>query len=182
YAEHEVLRMEWFADDAGRSKKTLGALAADRRRRKFGRQNTGLAAAFASEGIGIAGIDDQSARVAALDLCATPLNRCRGAFRAGKHAGNAGWRLEHRQHHIGPVAIANAGLGRGQPHAGNGRQVGVAFWSKRRNGRGHGGHSRARATLASPESIIPASAVSLEYLDYGFRHSLGWAGMTLFCA
>src|SRR5262249_21254788 len=53
---------------------------------------------------------------------------------------------------------------------------------KRRNGRGHSGHSRARATLASPESIIPASAVSLEYLDYGFRHSLGWAGMTLFCA
>src|SRR6516225_5176529 len=46
------------------------------------------------------------------------------------------------------------------------------FGRKRRDVWGHTGHSGARAMLASPESIIPASVVSFEYWDYGFRRSL----------
>ena len=62
----EGLRIERLADHAGRSEKHLGSLAADRGCCKFGRQRTGLPAAFAGKGIGIAGIDDQRACVAAL--------------------------------------------------------------------------------------------------------------------
>ena len=105
----ESLRRQRLADDAGRSQKHFGGLAADRGGGELGGEGASLASAFAGEGVGIAGIDDQRPGARALDPGAAPFDRRRRAFRAREHAGDAGALVEHRQHDVGAVAVADAG-------------------------------------------------------------------------
>ena len=53
------------------------------------------------ERVGVAGIDDQRARLAGGKMRAAPVDRRRGAFRAREHARDGRRRVEQRQHHVG---------------------------------------------------------------------------------
>ena len=79
---------------------------------------------LAGEGIGIAGIDDQRARGAALELRAAPVDRRGRAFRAREHAGDRRALVEQREQHVGAPGVADAGGGGGEPHAVDRRHVG----------------------------------------------------------
>ena len=103
------------------------------------------AAVLAGEGVGVAGIDDQRARLAGLHIGAAPFDRRRRAFRAREHAGHAGACLEQGQQHVGAAGIADAGGGRRQPHAVDCRHGGHVLGGEGRDG---GGHSRR--ALSSP--------------------------------
>src|ERR1017187_3294828 len=95
------------------------------------------AAAFPGEGIGVAGIDHQRARFAGFEMGPAPFDWRRRAFRFGEHAGRAGALVEQRQQHVGAPGIADAGLGRGQPHADDRRQVRHLLRGEGGDGGGH---------------------------------------------
>ncbi len=67
------------ADDAGRAHKHLARRAAKMRRRLVHDLLDGLAPAIAGEGIGVAGVDDERARLAARDALAADLDLGRAA-------------------------------------------------------------------------------------------------------
>ena len=100
-----------------------------------------LASGLAGERIGIARIDHEGARAAALDARAAPIDRSGGTFRAREHAGRHRARVEERQQHVGAAGIADAG-GRGrQPHAFDRRHVGKVRGRERGDGGCHGSAS-----------------------------------------
>ncbi len=67
-----------------------------------------------------------------------PFDRRRRAFRSGEHAGRRGAGVEQRQQHVGAPGIADAGLGGGQPHAGDRRHVRHVLRGEGGDGGGHG--------------------------------------------
>ena len=67
---------------------------------------------------------------AALEPGAAPFDRRRRAFRAREHAGDAGAVVEHREHHVGAVAVVDAGGGGRQSHAGDGGMSGIDFGAR----------------------------------------------------
>ena len=93
---------------------------------------------FAGEGVGVAGIDQQGAGLAALDPCATPIHRRRGAFRFGEHPRDSRSFVEQRQHDVGAPFVAHAGGAGGETHAVDRRNFGGGFGSERRNNGGFG--------------------------------------------
>ena len=95
------------------------------------RHARGVAALLAGEGIGVAGVDDQGARLAVLEARPAPQHRRRAGLGAGQHAGHDRAGLERRQHQIGAALVADAGLAGRQPHAGHRRHVGQARGRKR---------------------------------------------------
>ena len=127
-----------LADHAGGGEEHLARAAAHglggERRGELG----GVAAALAGEGVGVAGIDHERARLAAAELRAAPFDRRRRAFRPGQHAGDRRALVEHREQHVGAALVADAGLGGREPHAGNGRHVGKLLRRKRGNRHCHG--------------------------------------------
>ena len=157
----ELARVERLADHAGRGEKHLGRLAPGGRggdlRGERGRRAPGLA----GEGIGVAGIDHERARRAALEAGAAPVDRRGRAFRAREHARDRGAGIEQREQHVGAPGVADAG-GRGrEPHAGNRRQVGKLRGRERRDAASSWGNRTSSGTLAvavtlSCERIAPA--------------------------
>ena len=100
-------------------------LRGERRRRASG---------LAGEGIGVAGIDHERARLAALELRAAPLDRRRRAFRAREDARDRRALVEQREQHVGAVLVADAGRGGGEAHAGDRRHVGNVLRRERGDG------------------------------------------------
>ena len=144
----EFFGVERLADHAGGGKENLCRFAA----RGLGGERGGElgrgAAVFAGEGVGVAGIDHQRPRCfRALELRPAPFDRRRGAFRAREHAGGRRAGIEQRQQHVGAVGIADAGLGRCQPHAGDRRHVRHVL---RREGGDGGRHDLSVRDLSSP--------------------------------
>ncbi len=94
-------RVERLADHAGRGEEDLARLAAGRLGGELGGELGRLAAALAGEGIGVARIDHQRARLAALEPGAAPFDRRRRTFRAREHAGDRRALVEQREQHVG---------------------------------------------------------------------------------
>ena len=151
----EFRRIERLADHAGRGEKDVRRLAAGSLGGDLGGELGRLASGLAGEGIGIAGIDHQRARRAALELRAAPVDRRRGAFRAREHAGHGRAGIEQRQQHVGASGIADAGGGGRQPHAFDRRHVGKL----RGRERGDGGWSWPALSRpgACPQHVAGAS-------------------------
>src|SRR5262249_48866943 len=89
------------------------------------------------EGVGIAGIDDERARGAALAASAAPIDRRRGTFRAREYPGDRRAGREQRQQHVGTSGIADAGGGGREPHSVDRRQVGKLRGRERGDCGGH---------------------------------------------
>src|SRR5260370_910347 len=96
------------------------------------------AAGFASEGIGVAGIDHERARRAALKMRAAPIDRGGRTFRPCEDASHARALLEQGQQHVGAAAIADAGGGGRQFDPRHRRHIGKAGGRERGDGCCHG--------------------------------------------
>ena len=121
-----------------------------------------LAAALAGEGVGVAGVDDQHARLAAGQSRPAPVDRRRRALRAGEDAGDLGPLVEDHDQEIGAVLVFDAGFRSGDTDALDRRQLGVGFRRERRNGAhcGHGWRSSAGLRGPAPSRRLRASARS----------------------
>ena len=116
-------RIERLADHAGRGDIDVGLQAIGGFSRRLRGEHHRLLAAFAGEGIGIAGIDHQRARHAVGEMGAAPVDRRRRRLRLGQHAGDRRARIEQRQQEVGAAGIANAGGGGRDAHAIDRRQL-----------------------------------------------------------
>ena len=138
----KLLGIERFTDDARRGDENLARAQARGRggevRGAFHRFGAGLA----GEGVGIAGIDDERAGLAAAELCAAPIDRRRRAFGFGEDARDLRALIEQREHHIGAALVADARRAGRKSYAVNGRDFGKAFRGERGNF-GLTGHARA---------------------------------------
>ena len=124
-------------------------------RRDLGGELAGGAAGLAGEGIGVAGIDHQRARLAALELRAAPFDRRRRAFRLGEHAGDRGALSSSasstsvRFAYLMPaaaVASFTPAIGRHVGHGGRG---------ERGNGSGRGHGDRPDGRRSGDGTVIP---------------------------
>ena len=82
----EFMRVERFADDPRGRQKNLALGRAGRRGGELRREFDRLRAGLAGEGVGVSGIDEQRARLAALEPVAAPVHRRRGTFGFGEDA------------------------------------------------------------------------------------------------
>ena len=111
----ELRRVERLADHAGRGEENFRRLAARGLGGDLGRQLGRGAARLPGEGIGVAGIDHQRARLLPpLRLGAAPIDRRRRAFRAREDAGDRRARIEQRQQHVGAARVPDAGRRSGE--------------------------------------------------------------------
>src|SRR5207237_5724907 len=126
--------VERLADHAGGSEENLIGAAAGGLRRNRGRQRGGLPPGLAGEGIGVAGIYHQRARLTALEFGAAPIHRRRRAFGFGKDAGDRSALVQQREQHIGAALVTDARGGGREPDARDHRHIGNAGRGERRDG------------------------------------------------
>ena len=113
-----------FADHAGGGQKNLLGLAADQLGSGGGAGFGGFHPSFAGEDVGVAGVDDNRAGLAASQRIAAPVNRGAGAFGGGEHAGDGGGGGQFHHHQVGAALVADAGGGGAEADAGQRRQHG----------------------------------------------------------
>jgi hypothetical protein len=148
-ASVELAGVERLADHAGRGEKDFTDRRAGRLGGDLGCELRLLQPGLAGEGVGIAGIDHQRPRFAALELGAAPVHRRRRAFRFGEDAGYLRPFVHQRQHHVGAALIADAGSGGGETHPVDGGQIGIGFRRERGHGDGLGQFNCSEADFSA---------------------------------
>ena len=128
-------RIQRLADNPCRGDEHFVRLAADGFDSMFDCDVDGLTTAFTGEGIGIAGVDDESPRAALLQVLAANENRRRRGLRLRQDSRNRGSLVQHSEQKIGTPLIANTGFSRCKCHALDRRQAGERCRRKRRNAR-----------------------------------------------
>ena len=151
--------VERLADDAGRSHEDFVGRRADRLGGGLRDMGDRGRADAAGEGVGVAGIDDERARLPLVQMRAAPVDRRRGAFGAGEHARDRRRPVEQRHHDVGPPGIANARGDRRKADAGDRRQGGIGLRRQRRerSGSGHETFPKARTRAGGEPALAKAN-------------------------
>ena len=139
-------------------------LGADRLRRGFADMGDRARADAAGEGVGVAGIDDQRARLAAGEMRAAPIDRRRGTFRAREDARDRRRPVEQREHDVGASGIAHARRDRRKTNASDRRRRDRSSARAARAGRGRPSSlseadEAGRPALASAQPEVKGSSV-----------------------
>ena len=123
--------VERLTDDAGGSLEDFRGLGAHSLGNPGGHGLDGGDTGLAGEGIGIARVHDDGARLAGLEVGAAPIHRRGGAFGAGEGSGDHGAGIEQRQHHIRAALVADARAHGGELHARDGRKFRLGLRGQR---------------------------------------------------
>ena len=149
----DAAAVERLADNAGRGHEDFAWGRADRLGGGLGDMGDRSCADAAGEGVGVAGIDDQRARLAAVQMLTAPVDGRRGALRAGEHARDRRRPVEQRHHDVGSPRIAHPRRDRRKTNAGDRRQGGIGLRRQRRE-RGGSGHERFRSRKESGQPAL----------------------------
>ena len=145
----ELSGLQRLADDPGRCEVDLAAPAARGFHGEFCRCLDGFAALLAREGVSVACVDHQDARLAALEALPAPQHGRRARLRLRQHTCRRRTGIEHGDHQVIAVLEANSGLAGGEADSFDRWQVGKLFRGEGGdfgNIVGHGSHSFGRKT------------------------------------